>query len=111
MPATAARSPASSPAAGWPDSHHVGGQVQLRVRHPPGRAVPLGQPQAQPGRAVQPPGDRGPQFAGVELALDQDDLAGVPGHGLVLQGEDAQILPGQRLRNRHGRRTPHAEVR
>ncbi len=102
----------------------MGRHVQLRDRHPPRHAIDLAEPHRQHGRAGQAPGDRGTQRPGIKLAVQQDDLAGVPGHGLVLQREDAQILAGQRPGGRgpagfgrpspgiqHHRRTPYAEPR
>src|SRR5580693_3977415 len=95
--------------------HDLRIDVYLRVRHPPRRTVDLGQAHAQlrcPGQAF---GDRGPQPADVERPVQLDDLARVPGDGLVLQRQDALALGRQAPRarsllwppiSRHDRCTP-----
>ena len=95
MPATVVLNPASSPAPAAPRRHDVGGHVHLRVRHPPRSAIDLTEPHRQHRGAGQAPADGSTQRPGINRTVQQDDLAGVPGHGLVLQREDAQILGGQ----------------
>ena len=80
--------------------------------------------QRQHRGARQAPADGRAQRRGINRSVQQDDLAGVPGHGLVLERQDAQILAGQRPgpriqssfirpfpRTQHRRRTPYADHR
>ena len=118
MADTVARNPASSAAADSAGLHDLRSDVHLRVRNPPRRAVDLGQAHAQLRRARQALGDGSPQPVDVERPVQLDDLARVPGHGLVLQRQDALALGRQAPRarslrwppiSRHDRCTPHAE--